>query len=167
MQSAVSSQTLAPINPTTWRHITTHNIHGCATAQAVRPGTNYPHVTWAHVMLRARLGCERWFNIEFYGADSHFCHSAYVTWSHVGLWSAHVPARLWELTWREDSVSPALMAGFSLHRPGSDHRPGACRDLWWTKWHCDKFFSQFFGFFPSQNHSTNVPYSFLHLPHMP
>ena len=27
------------------------------------------------------------FNIEFYGADSHFCHSAYVTWSHVEVWS--------------------------------------------------------------------------------
>jgi len=34
------------------------------------------------------------FSIEIYGADSHFCHSAYVTWSRVGLWSAHVPARL-------------------------------------------------------------------------
>jgi hypothetical protein len=28
------------------------------------------------------------------GADSHFCHSAYVSWSDVELWSAHVPARL-------------------------------------------------------------------------
>jgi hypothetical protein len=60
----------------------------------VRPGTLYPHVTWAHVMLRVQLGCERRFNIEFYGADSHFCHSAYVTWSRVELWLAHVPARL-------------------------------------------------------------------------
>jgi len=33
-------------------------------------------------------------NTEFYGADSHFCHSAYVTWSHVELWSAHVSARV-------------------------------------------------------------------------
>jgi hypothetical protein len=55
---------------------------------AVRPGTHYPHVTWAYVMLRVQLGCERRINIEFYGADSHFCHSAYVTW-------------------REDSVSQA------------------------------------------------------------
>jgi len=39
------------------------------------------------VMLRVQLGCERRFTIEFYGADSHFCHSAYVTCSHV-------PARL-------------------------------------------------------------------------
>ena len=45
-------------------------------------------------MLSVQLGCERRFNIEFYGADSHFCHSAYVTWSHVELWSAHEPARL-------------------------------------------------------------------------
>ena len=62
---------------------------------SVRSGTHYPHVTWAHVLLRVRLGCERRFNIEFYGADSRFCHSAYVTWSHAELWSAQVPARLW------------------------------------------------------------------------
>ena len=54
----------------------------------VRPGTHYRHVTWAHVMSRVPLGCERRFNIEFYGADSHFCHPAYVTWSHVELWEA-------------------------------------------------------------------------------
>ena len=53
----------------------------------VRPGTHYAHVTWAHMMLRVQLGCERRFTIEFYGADSHFCHSAYVTWSDM-------PARL-------------------------------------------------------------------------
>jgi hypothetical protein len=45
----------------------------------LRPGTHYPHVAWAHVMLRVQLGCERRFNIEFYGADSHFWHS----WPHV------------------------------------------------------------------------------------
>jgi hypothetical protein len=45
-------------------------------------------------MLRVQLGCERRFNIEFYGADSYFCHSVYVTWSRVELWSAHVPACL-------------------------------------------------------------------------
>jgi hypothetical protein len=45
-------------------------------------------------MLSVQLGCERRINIEFYGADSHFCHSAYVTWSRVERWSAHVPARL-------------------------------------------------------------------------
>ena len=59
-----------------------------------RPGTHYPHVTWAYVILCVRLECERRFNIKFYGADSHFCHYAYVTWSHAELWSAHVSARL-------------------------------------------------------------------------
>ena len=66
---------------------------GCS-QETLRPGTHYPHVTWAHVILRVQLGCERRFSIEFYGADSHFCHSAYVMWSHVELWSAHVSARL-------------------------------------------------------------------------
>jgi hypothetical protein len=42
---------------------------------------------------RLQLGCERRFNIEFC-SDSHFRHSAYVTWSRVELWSAHVSARL-------------------------------------------------------------------------
>jgi hypothetical protein len=71
----------------------------------VRPGTYYPHVTWAHVMLRMQLGCERRFNIEFYGADSHFCHSAYVTWSDVELWSAHMPARLLNFFWRTPGLN--------------------------------------------------------------
>jgi len=62
--------------------------------RVLKPGTHCPLVTWVHLMLRVQLGCERWFNIEYYGADSHFCHSAYVTWSHLELWSAHVPARL-------------------------------------------------------------------------
>jgi hypothetical protein len=33
-------------------------------------------------------------NIEFCGAYSHFCHAAYITWSHVELWSTYMPARL-------------------------------------------------------------------------
>ena len=67
-------------------------------------------------------------------------------------------------------------------------------DLWWTKWHCDIFFSQYFccplsvrfhqcskhilhlpptlynvslpvlQFSPCQYHSTNAPYTFIHLP---
>jgi hypothetical protein len=57
-------------------------------------GTHYPHVTWARVMLGLQLGCERRFNIEFYGADSHFSRSAYVKWSPVELRSAHMPTRL-------------------------------------------------------------------------
>jgi hypothetical protein len=96
----------------------------------------------------------RRFDIEFYGADSHFCHSVYVTRSHVELYvcdnrnvwgvlareptrapreitwrkqsdrsvnlrhriqcqiASHIPsARVTshELTWREDSVSPAFV----------------------------------------------------------
>ena len=31
-------------------------------------------------MLRVQLGCERRCNIEFYGAHSHYGHSAYFTW---------------------------------------------------------------------------------------
>jgi len=45
-------------------------------------------------MLRVQLVCERRFKIEFYGADSHFCHAAYVTWFHAELCSTHVRARL-------------------------------------------------------------------------
>jgi hypothetical protein len=39
------------------------------------------------------VGIERRFNIEFYGANSHFCHSAYVTWSHVSRPELHVRSR--------------------------------------------------------------------------
>jgi len=59
-------------------------------AERLRLETHYPHVTWAHMML----GCGRWFNVEFYGSDSHFCHSAYVMWPCVEFWSVHVPACL-------------------------------------------------------------------------
>ena len=97
----------------------------------VRAGTHYPHVTWAHVMLRVQLGCERRFSTEFYDADSRFCHSAYVTWSHVELWSAHVPARLshfcchthfvkreQRVEWRQRTLSPEMKtrdSHFGLH----------------------------------------------------
>jgi hypothetical protein len=43
-----------------------------------------------HVMLRVQLG---YLTLNS-GAPSHFCHSAYVTWSDVELWEAHVTARL-------------------------------------------------------------------------
>ena len=36
-------------------------------------------------------------------------------------------------------------------------------DLWWTKWHCDRLFSQYF-FFPCQYHSNDASYPFIHLP---
>jgi hypothetical protein len=60
------------------------------THEAAKPGTHYPHVTWAHVMLRVKLG---YLTLNS-GAHSRFCHSAYVTWSDLELWSAHMPARL-------------------------------------------------------------------------
>ena len=56
-----------------------HRLSQYLPFKTLRAGTHYPHVMCAHVMLRVQLGCERRFNIEFYGADSHFCHSAYVT----------------------------------------------------------------------------------------
>jgi hypothetical protein len=84
----------------------------------VRSGTHYPHVMWARVMLRVQLGCERRINIEFCGAFSHFCHSAYVTWSPVERWSAHVPARLIFLlshTFRETWYTLELKGLFHEH----------------------------------------------------
>jgi hypothetical protein len=105
-------------------------------ALIVRLGTHYPHVTWAHMMLRARLRCERRFNIEFYGADSHFCHSAYVTWSHVELWSAQVPARLCrthfvrrEVTWPHVSRN-VCDSGVLAREPTR-----APREITWRKQH--------------------------------
>jgi hypothetical protein len=61
----------------------------------LKPGTHYPHVTWAHGMLRVQLG----YVTLNSGAHSHFCHSAYVTWSDVELWSAHMPACLLNFCW--------------------------------------------------------------------
>jgi len=56
-----------------------------------------------------------------------------------------------------------LMAGFSPHSPGSDHRPGACWDLRYTKWHCDRFFSQYFHFSLSESfHQCPITYSFIY-----
>jgi hypothetical protein len=104
-------------------------------------GTHYPHVTWAHVMLRVQLGCERRFNIEFCGADSHFCHSAYVTWTHVELWSAQAPARLSRFCCRthfvrrdqrvDCSVLSALRALNTLVTP---HEMCATTETWKACW---------------------------------
>ena len=82
-----------------YHHLPVFIRESASSNSTLRPGTHYLHVTWAHVMLRVREECERRFYIEFYGADWHFCHSAYVTWSHVKLWSAHVPARYPEARW--------------------------------------------------------------------
>jgi hypothetical protein len=62
---------------------------------SLRPKTHYLHVTWAHVMLRVQLG---YLTLNS-GAHSHFCHSAYVTWSDVDFWSAHMPARFLNFCW--------------------------------------------------------------------
>jgi hypothetical protein len=62
----------------------------------IKPGTHYPHVTWAHAMLRVQLG---YLTLNS-GAHSHFCPSAYVTWSDVELWSAYMPACLLNFCWR-------------------------------------------------------------------
>jgi hypothetical protein len=87
------------VDRTAWsliaRNVSSHSRRRPVSSRVIfRPGTHYPHVTCAHVMLCVQLGCDRRFNIEFYGADSHFCRPAYVTWSRVELWSAYVPARL-------------------------------------------------------------------------
>ena len=66
-------------NPSGWNQTVPSTRNDGGTGGILRTGTHYPHVTCAHVMLRAQLGCERRFNVEFYGADSRFCHSAYVT----------------------------------------------------------------------------------------
>ena len=55
---------------------------------------------------------------------------------------------------------------FSLMADNGD--PGSIPDqsMWnllWTKWHSDRFLSQYFNF-PCQYHSTNAPYPFIHLP---
>jgi hypothetical protein len=117
--------------------------------ERLRPGTHYPHVTWTHVMLRVQLGSERRFDIEFYGADSHFCHSAYVKWSHVELWSAHVPARLSYFCCRTHFVrrdgfwgDPDLISALPTYtRHGHRHRVTVTRDCidaiclswWWAR----------------------------------
>ena len=88
-------------------------------SRKVRPGIHYPHVTWAHVMLRMQLGCERRFNIEFYGADSHFSHAAYVTWYHVELWPltcqhASHNSVVAHISWDVIYVSSALQTSLSV-----------------------------------------------------
>ena len=68
----------------------------------------WAQVTWTHVILRVQLGCERRFTIEFYGADPHFCHSAYDTWSHVPARLSHFCCRT-HIVKRDDvTVSSAL-----------------------------------------------------------
>jgi hypothetical protein len=78
----------------------------------LRAGKHYPHVTWAHVVLRAQLRCWRRFNIEFYDSDSLFCHSAYVTWSCGRLTRQHVShiSVVTHISWVVTNVSSAFCA---------------------------------------------------------
>jgi hypothetical protein len=68
--------------------------------KTLRPWTHYPHVTWTCVMLRVQLG---YLTLNS-GADPRFCHSAYVTWSDVELWSAPMRAHLLNFCWRTHFV---------------------------------------------------------------
>jgi hypothetical protein len=54
----------------------------------------------------------------------------------------------------EDEGSMFLIYILVSHRGGPGSRPGqSIWDLWWTKWHWDRFLSEFFGFYLSY-HST-------------
>ena len=102
----------------------------------VTAGTNYPHVTWVHVMLRVQLGCERRFNMEFYDADSHFCHSAYVTWSYAELWSAHAQARLSHFCCRTHFVrrDQRVECSRALNTLGTSHEMCATTEMCEACW---------------------------------
>ena len=105
------------------------------TVVCVTAGTHYPHVTWAHVRSRVKLGCDRRFNIEFYDADSHFCHSSYVTWSHVELWSAHTPARLSHFCRRTHFVRrDQRFERSALDTLVTPHEMCATTEMWKASW---------------------------------
>jgi hypothetical protein len=55
------------------------SVRLCLRSPSVKPRTYYPHVTWAHVMLRVLLG----YLTSNSGADSHFCQLclSHVIWS--------------------------------------------------------------------------------------
>jgi hypothetical protein len=65
---------------------------GSHASTPLKPGT----LSLRHVMLRVQLG----YLIFVSGVHSHFCYPAYVTWSDVELWLAHMPARLLNFCWR-------------------------------------------------------------------
>jgi hypothetical protein len=53
-----------------------------------------------------------------------------------------------------------LVAGLSLQRPSSC--PGqSMQDLWYTKWHWDRFFFELFGFPLSVSFHHGPPYSYI------
>jgi len=97
----------------------------------LRAGTHYPHVTWIHVMLRLQLRCERRSNIEFCGADSHFCHSVMscdLTWSsggHLTCQHASHISVVAHISWGMTNVSCALV-GFKFMTEFIVRRDAAC-----------------------------------------
>jgi hypothetical protein len=48
---------------------------------------------------------------------------------------------IWTVPWLR-----RLVAGLSPQRPGFDPGGQSMWDLWWTKWHWDRVFSEYFGF---------------------
>jgi hypothetical protein len=44
-----------------------------------------------------------------------------------------------------------------MYCKGSGKAVPSMWDLWWTKWHWDRFFPQVLRFFPCQFHSTGAP----------
>jgi type VI protein secretion system component VasA len=62
-------------------------------------------------------------------------------------WGVHFPPSIHDICTKkyERAVLRRLFAGISQRRPGFD--PGqSLWDLWWTKWHWDRFFPEYFGF---------------------
>jgi len=61
-------------------------------------------------------------------------------------------------------MKPFHGSGGSLparHREGPGSSPGqSVWDLWWTKWHWDRFCSEFFGFLLSASFYRGSPYSY-------
>jgi hypothetical protein len=79
------------------------------------------------------------------GADSHFCHSAYVTWSDVGLWSAHMIACLSNFCWRTSRLTKCVRQQKFERRAGmwADQRSTSDHLTWaeWQKCECDPEFN--------------------------
>jgi hypothetical protein len=97
----------------------------------IKPGTHYPHVTWAHVMLRVQLGyltLNSWRTRTLLSLCLHhviwrgalvglrastplkflLAHTFRETWR-AAVWLTMLSRAHTILTWREDSVSPALL----------------------------------------------------------
>jgi hypothetical protein len=78
--------------------------HNSITSVSIRPGTHYPHITWAHMILRLHLG---YFNFEFWHRLTLLSHCLrHVIWrgALVG-WRASTPLKfllshIFRETWR-------------------------------------------------------------------